>query len=130
MIIIPEEWFVVFKKKSQTPWVNWIPGRFKHCFAMAFVPELQCWLFVEFAFKSGTAVALLPNAHADAWLGEACEDAVVVGIHAGMARGVGLGLWCVPAIAHIIGLNSCALRPDGLFRDCLRNGGRVIIPGD
>jgi hypothetical protein len=129
-VIVPAEWFVVFKKKSKLRWVNWVPGRFKHCFAMAFIAEIQCWAFVEFAATAGSTVALLPNDQADDWLAEAMSDAVVVKYKAGAVQGAGWGLWCVPLTAHVIGVSSCALLPDGLFRDVMRNGGEVVISGD
>jgi hypothetical protein len=130
VIIIPEEWFVVFKRKSKFRWLNWMPGRFKHCFAMAYVEERKCWLFVEFAALSGSAVTLCPDEDADWFLGDASADAVIVKMPARMVKGVGLGLWCVPLTAHVIGLKSCALLPDGLFRDCMANGGEIVIAGD
>ena len=129
-MIIPGEWFVVFKKKSFLRWANWMPGRFKHCFCFAFVPELQCWVFVEFAALSGTSIGLVKNDEADPWLAEASREAAVVRIAARMGKGWGMGLYCVPLTAHTIGLSSCALLPDGLFRDCLAQGGELVIAGD
>lgn len=129
-MIIPCEWFVVFKKKSMMRWANWAPGKFKHCFAMTFIAEQQIWVFVEFAALSGTAVSICANGEADGWLAEASRDAVVVKMPAGLAKGWPLGLWCVPLTAHVIGLKSSALLPDGLFRDCMANGGEIVIAGD
>lgn len=129
-MIIPREWFVVFKQKSKLRWCNWVPGRFKHCFCIAFIVEMQCWIFVEFAALSGTAVAFLKNDEADDLLAEVCADAVVVKMPAAMTKGWGWGLWCVPLTAHVIGLRSCALLPDGLFRDCMASGGEIVIAGD
>lgn len=129
-MIIPQEWFVVFKYKSALRWCNWIPGRFHHCFAMAYIEELKSWVFVEFAPLAGAAIAFCPDTEVNEWLGEASRDAVVVKMPARMTRGWYCGLWCVPLTAHVIGLKSCALLPDGLFRDCLRQGGEIVIAGD
>jgi hypothetical protein len=129
-MVIPSEWFVVFKRKSAMRWANWVPGKFKHCLAMTFIAERQAWLFVEFAALSGTAVSICANDGADDWLAEASRDAVVVKVPAGMSKGWAWGLWCVPLTAHVIGLRSSALLPDGLFRDCMANGGEIVIAGD
>ena len=130
-MIIPSEWFVVFKTKSKLRWVNWLPGRFKRCLCFAFVREMQCWVFVEYAVMSGSMVALLPDANADRWLGEVCRDAVVVKVRAGMVqKGLCRGLWPVPLTGHVIGLKSRALLPDRLFRDCLAQGGEIVVTGD
>jgi len=37
-----------------------------------------------------------------------------------------LGFWCVPAMAHLVGCRTQALRPDGLYRAMLRQGGAVV----
>ena len=130
-MIIPQEWLVVFKTTSKTRWVNWIPGRFKRCYCMAFIAEFKCWLIVEHALMSGSMVALLPDMGADRWLGEICRDAVVVKVRAGMVqKGLCRGFWPVPLTAHVIGLKSRALLPDRLFRDCLASGGEIVVTGD
>lgn len=126
----PQEWFVVFKRRSRGRITNMIPGRFKHVLAFAFMPAVRAWLFVEFAWQGGTAVAIVPNDIADRYLSRASHNAVVVKVRAGRAGMPRWGLWCVPAIAHVTGIRSCALRPDAFFRDCLRHGGEIVIGDD
>ena len=128
-MIIPRHWFVVFKKKSKLGWANWVPSKFKHCFCLAFIEEMQSWVVVEFAAQSGSMVAFVADSEASDILTAACDDAVVLKVVSRATKGWGWGLWCVPLTAQLIGIPSCALRVDGLFRDCMRNGGEIIANG-
>jgi hypothetical protein len=37
-----------------------------------------------------------------------------------------LGFWCVPAMAHLLGLKGTLFRPDALYRACLAQGGSIV----
>jgi hypothetical protein len=126
----PTDWFVAFHPDSPTWWVRWLAcGRFKHVSVMGFVPRAQTWAFFDFQMDR-SRIYLIGNHEADAALGHFAAGNTIVR----MARPIGqelnlnmsVGLWCVPAAAHILGLKSCALRPDALFRQCLANGGEII----
>jgi hypothetical protein len=41
-------------------------------------------------------------------------------------RWLRLGFWCVPAMAHLLGLRGFMFRPNALYRACLAQGGAVV----
>lgn len=86
-------------------------------------------MFYDF-YLDRARISVVNDHEANALIGHYSSSGTVVR----MARPIGReaevnfrsGWWCVPAVAHIIGLKSCALRPDALFRQCLANGGEII----
>lgn len=125
----PTLWNVVFHPTTATWWLDLLPiGRFKHVSAFAYVHGLRGWVLYDVQL-GGTKIVVLPDLPASldliAKLTEGC-DIIAMRRRAGGATGLRLGFWCVPAIKHLIGLRSGALRPDRLRRDCLRHGGQII----
>lgn len=128
----PKDWFVVFQENTPKWWIRWLArGRFKHVSVFGVVERANSWVFYDFNLDRAR-VYVVPNHEADIAIGHFIDDATVVR----MARPIGReaevnlrpGWWCVPAVAHILGLRSCALRPDTLFRQCLAQGGEIIEP--
>lgn len=128
----PKDWFVVFQEYSPRRWIRWLArGRFKHVSVFGVVDRANSWVFYDFNLDR-SRVYVVSNHEADIAIGHFIGDATVVR----MARPIGReaevnlrpGWWCVPAVAHILGLRSCALRPDALFRQCLAQGGEIIEP--
>ena len=125
----PTGWLVIFDRTSSKAWLRWrIWGRYKHVGAVGYVRELQVWVSYEVYFGH-TGIRVIPDAAAEPFLDALTRDADVVWMPArpGPAVWFRFGFWCVPAVKHLLGLRSGALRPDTLYRDCLRNGG---IPVD
>lgn len=126
----PEVWYVAFWPESTRWWANWLSfGRFRHVSAFGWVSQAQCWLFFE-VMSNRTEIRAVPAAferHALAPILDHCTVLKMPALDRGDLR-VKLkpGFWCVPAVAHLIGLRSCALRPDALFRHCLAHGGEVM----
>lgn len=126
----PADWYVVFHEHSPKWWVRWLArGRFKHVSVFGIVKRSATWVFYDFHLDRARVYAI-PDFDADIAIGHFIEGATVVR----MARPIGreadvnlrLGWWCVPAVAHILGIRSCALRPDALFRQCLAQGGELV----
>lgn len=125
----PVLWNVVFHPEAATPWLNRLPiGKFKHVSAFTYLPGLKGWLIYDVQLSS-TRMVVLPDLDASldiiARMTEGCEVIAMRRETADASTGR-LGFWCVPAIKHLLGLRSSALRPDSLRRDCLRNGGQLI----
>lgn len=125
----PEEWFLVFSTKAAASWIARLPfaGKYRHVSALGYVSRLECWVAVNVGLDR-TQVCLLPDADGRATLADhlfACDVVRFPG--GGLGRPLPrLGFWCVPAIAHLAGVRTCALRPDTLYRHCLAQGGEVI----
>lgn len=124
----PERWTVVFHRSAQNWFFSVIAmGHFKHVSAFAWLPDLQVWLVYDVAFRRTRIVVLPDTPESKALLGRVIRGNAIVTMR---RRDDALpifrvGLFCTTAIKHLIGLRSGALRPDALFRSCLRNGGEL-----
>ena len=125
----PSDWFVVFRPYTRLRWLKWLPiGHHKHVMAFGWVEDAKVWIMVNVGWDR-THIAVMPDERMEAMLTEELFGADVVKVPAGEPRRLPyFGFWCVPAIAHIVGVNSGALRPDTFLRDCLKAGG-VLING-
>lgn len=124
-----QEWIVMFRPWSES-WLvrTFVPGRFKHVSACAYLPALRLWLTYDVGF-SETRIAAIPDSPAghailEPWL-EGCTLVRMTKADTASCAPALFG-WCAPSVARLIGLRSGALRPDALYRDCLRNGGTFV----
>ena len=126
----PTDWFVVFHPESHRPWLNWLAcGRFKHVSAFGWVERAQTWLFFDFNLDRSRIYAVA-NHEANAMIEKFTVGRTVVRMAKPLGcefnRNIAAGAWCVPAVAHLLGIRGCALRPDTLFRKCIAQGGEII----
>jgi hypothetical protein len=128
-IVEPEAWFLAFHTTSAHRWIGWLAcGRYKHVSAFAFVPSLRVWVLYDVRL-TGTVVALLPDGDAALTrLAEHTWDADVLQMRRSSYNSnyILRPFYCVSAIRHLIGLRGYVARPDGLWRQCLTNGGIVV----
>lgn len=125
--IEPERWNVVFSTKVTKWWVSLLAwGRFKHVWAFAYVSSRDCWLLYD-VHMEGTRIAVIPDTLTNrAWMIEQIRDCEIIVMPRRKSSGVQFGFWCVTAVRHLVGVRCHALRPDALWRSCLRNGGEII----
>lgn len=126
----PNDWYVVFHTEAARKWVDWLAwGRFKHVSVFGHVPRCSAWAFYEWHFGQAK-IWVVADCEADPLIGHFSERGVVVRLakQYNVAGRMILrpGAWCVPAVAHILGIRSCALRPDTLFQHVLANGGEIV----
>jgi hypothetical protein len=129
LISKPEAWVVCFDPVAQNRWIGRLtPGYYKHVRAYGYVPFLHVWLFVDANLKG---IEILLAAHGDAANALASSwaagcDIIVMPRRPHVSKSLSLAAsgWCVPVVRRLIGLPWGALRPDGLFEECLRNGGK------
>jgi hypothetical protein len=125
MIGAVETWFVIFQRRAIfVRWANWIPGEFKHVLALGARTD-GVWVIASAGILERGFI-FLP----EAMLGPEVErllDGAVVMQMGGCSAPQPKGWWCTRLVVNLIGLPSCALRPDALFRECLRHGGRIVI---
>lgn len=126
----PKDWFVVFYEDSPKWWIRWLSGgRFKHVCVFGTVPRANAWVFYDFNLDR-SRIYVVADYESDIAIGHFIENATVVRMARPIGREVEVNLrpgwWCVPAVAHIVGIRGSALRPDALFRQCLAQGGEII----
>ncbi len=127
----PQRWYVVFNIRASTHVRSFLAfGRYKHVRAFGYVPLVKFWIFYDVKLD-GTDIVLASDHIAQGMIHEWMQDGCIIEMPAkGNSRILlRLGFWCVPAIKHLIGLRSGALRPDRLRLDCLKAGGKVIYDG-
>lgn len=124
----PERWILAFRRTTDSRLINWLAcGRYKHVSAFGYIREVDHWVFMDWRTVAldiivarGTGATRLMNYYT--------RDADMLGMPA-RSREIGgpqFGLWCVPAVKQLVGIRGSALRPDALFRDCIRQGAEIL----
>ena len=128
LIVEPVNWTVVFSRRARTRLQHLlIIGRYKHVRAYAYVPFLHVWVFYDVHLRGTSIVVAADGPPANQMIAIWIEDADLVQISVNK-DGINRLSWpilgfCVPAMKRLLGIRSGTLRPDGFYRDCLRNGG-------
>lgn len=131
----PQSWCVVFNREAASGWARFVPGRFKHVRAYAFIPKTRTWLFYDVSL-GGTSLQAIPDgpdARAAIWSFIGPPDVstiVAIGKLPRRRRWLPWSNWCTSALRHLLNLPGSALRPDGFYRDCLANGGKPFEAAD
>lgn len=124
----PFTWFVCFHPNCASRWVRLIPGRYKHVSCFGQVPSTRAWVFCDPAIDWMRLSVVADEDADDVFKVWTANDAKIVRIN--LQRKTGrhwrIGFWCVPAVAHILGVRSRAVRPDGFLRELLRQGGELL----
>jgi hypothetical protein len=123
----PAYWYFAFTEKAFRPWMRFLPSRLKHVTAFAPLADQKLWVLVDAGYD-GTEVAVFPDAEADAILGYLADRTIVRMPVLGKSKLPRWGYWCTALCGHLVGLDPCALLPDGLLKQCLDHGG-VLIDG-
>jgi hypothetical protein len=129
----PKEWLILFHRTS-TPWVSRICwGEFKHVSALAHVPSAGAW--VSLSWELGrTRVSLIADGEDfKVWFAAASADADMLRMKAppfdlGSWR-PRIGLTCVSAVKHLLGISGGALRPSSLWRLLIAHGAEIVTHG-
>jgi hypothetical protein len=128
----PERWTIIFHRKARNWFFSAIAmGEFKHVSAFAWVQPIKVWVLYDVAFRR-TSITLLPDtAQSRATLAAEITGNCIITMDVRRdAMPIGrIGFFCTSAIKHLIGLRGGALRPDALFRLCVREGGEVSDDG-
>lgn len=130
----PTTWLVVFHRRCRTGWVDRLPMEFKHVSAIGHCPDAKVWIFYDVGIDRSRVLVAPDGPRADSLLSEWIDGAAVIAIDVdpdqSQSRRWRAGLWCVPAISHLIGIRSCALLPSTLFRQLIEAGGRIVADED
>ncbi len=123
-------WLIAFFPETENRWVRMlVPGRYKHVAAFAYAADCRTWVWYEWGWNVAKIRVLPDDENArmliSAWTAGATVVRMDVLRHERASFRV--GMWCVPAVKHLVGLRSGALLPDALLRDCVKAGAEVII---
>lgn len=143
MIIIrqPEEvarWHLAFHVKRLTWWGEYfIPGRFSHVSAFAYLSLAKCWLLIEMTPRSNAKVVVWPDASENyimpsplvRWTEDCSILAMDVRRRYGLSVKVSFFWRCTTAVKDLLGVKSRALSPEGLWDDLVRQGAKVVFDG-
>jgi len=124
---IPSVWWTAFYGNENRWWWDRIckPG-FRHVCAFTFYPGPDVWVLYDVTFNR-TNIRVMSREVWSAWMSTLPR-------HARFLRSeipdephprpwwLKLTFWCAPAVAHLLGVNSRALRPQALYRDLVAQG--------
>lgn len=123
------QWFVMFQPADKRRfWSDWLsPLEFQHVCAFTYSTGGERWVIYD-VNRGGTALAAVDDAMLSDWITYMRrKGAKVLQIEADLNAArppFPIGLWCVTAIRHALGIRSRALRPIGLYRDLRRLGAK------
>lgn len=129
---MPPEWFVAFWEGDRRHW--WWPlcrPGFRHVAAFAYCADQAVWLVYDVTLAR-TLIQVLSPRQMDAWVDAlpACRRIVAyLPAQEPTPPSLRLGFWCTPAVAHLVGVASRALRPEALYRDLIAQGARPAFEG-
>lgn len=134
LIHLPPEWTLVFDRQTVGLIKTFIAfGKYKHVRAFAYIPFLHVWIFVDPHFYGTDIIVTAKGRPAHqllrSWIARGKSDLVKMPVNQDHHRRPAIFGWCVPTIKRLVRLPSCALRPDALFRDCIRHGGQLLSEG-
>lgn len=123
----PIRWILCFQRTTPYWWIDILNGKYKHVAAFGNVPGTRTWLFYDIRLD-GTHIASASGDDARVMMTAYARDADLVGmpVQENPRGGFRFGLYCVPAIASLLGLGCVAALPTGFYRWCIRHGGEVI----
>ena len=128
----PGAWYAAFFDGERPHWWWRLcrPG-FRHVAAFGYCAEQGVWLLYDVTLKQ-TMIHALSSEQMDAWVDNlpAARRIVHFTPDAPEPPSVRLGFWCTPAVAHLVGVRSRALRPQALYRDLVAQGARAAFESD
>ena len=120
-------WTIVFHRKSKHLFFRLIAmGHFKHCSAIAWIPELKQWWVYDVGFRRTSLKVLEDGPTAQAQIAAIVDGNATVTVDVSdELPWMRLGMFCTTAVSHLVGLRCGALRPDALYRHLVAKGGVV-----
>lgn len=133
LITAPDTWTLVFSREARTWWASWLAlGRYKHVRAYAYVPFLHVWVFYDVHLRGTDLIVAADGEPAQRMIALWMVKADLLRVRRVDFRDHQVGRenrhclpllgFCVPAIRRLLGIPGSALRPDTLYRHCLKHG--------
>ena len=116
--------------ERKTPWDRFLKSGYRHVFLLGYLSECRLWLRYDVLYDR-TMISLVSPQTAGALFSRCVAEGAVLAWPAGDYRPpswwLRFGLWCVPAIKHVLGIRCVALTPKQLHDFLKRNGARPLI---
>lgn len=130
---MPPNWFVAFYNDDQRYWWSWMcRDGFRHVAAFGYCAARDVWLSYDVTMTR-TIVQALTRDELIAGIAALPANRTIVAFQPKAEPSEPanrLGFWCTPAVAHLVGVPSRALRPEALYRDLLAHGARPAFTGE
>lgn len=126
-------WYVAFYNGERPHW--WWPlcrPGFRHVAAFGFDSEAGVWLVYDVTLKR-TVLRAMSAERLDRWVDALPANRRIVRFAATepvRPPALRVGFWCTPAVAHLVGVRSRALRPEALYRDLIAQGARPAFESE
>lgn len=124
---IPSVWWAAFYGDENRWWWDRIcaPG-FRHVCAFTFYPGSGVWVVYDVTFNR-TCIRVLSRDEWVVWMSRLPEHRAILRAELPdephpRPWWLKLTFWCAPAVAHLMGVRSRALRPQALYRDLVAHG--------
>ncbi len=121
----PSSWYVAFFGSERRHWWDYLsPGGFYHVLAFAYAASAERWLIYDVT-EHRTIIRAYTTDDFSKWIAGLPNGRTILRFDGGdrpAAPHVRWGFWCAPAVAHLVGVRSRALRPVALWRDLLAQG--------
>lgn len=120
-------WNVFFGNSVPTFWSRMLRPGFRHCCAASYFADQERWVYVD-ACRAGTVVEVLrPDEFAPRFQQLMANSSHVLSIAARRERKRTAAIfYCTGAVKALVGLNSQAITPYGLYGDLLLAGAEII----
>jgi hypothetical protein len=126
----PRYWQVCFLGTERKFWWDrFLPSGFRHVFLLGYVPEHKIWLCYDVLFFK-TEITVLSGERAGFLLTLAEREGAVLTWPAPIDPAplrIRLGMWCVPAVQHVLGVRCVAITPKGLHDYLVRQGAKPLV---
>jgi hypothetical protein len=127
----PRYWQVCFMGVDRRFWWDrFLPLGFRHVFLLGYVPEHRLWICYDVLFFK-TEITLLSGERAGFLLTLAEQEGEVLTwpapVDARPTWWLRLGMWCVPAAQHVLGVRCVAITPKGLHDYLVRRGAKPLV---
>ena len=124
------DWMIVFHTDCQTRLFRAIPGRFKHVSLLGWAQLAKVWIMLDVSLSQSKMIVLPESQAARDRIAIWTKGCAILRMEARVrtSKKPRFGGWCVPSARHMLGLSGGAvLTPDHLWKECLRNGAKVIF---
>lgn len=123
----PRLWLIFFGNSVPTFLSRWLRPGFRHVAAASYFADQDRWVYVD-ACRSGTVVEVCrQDEFQDRFASLMMNSSHILRVTARRERKrTAATFYCVGAIKALLGLNSRALSPYGLFQDLLRTGAEEV----
>lgn len=124
---MPPNWFVAFYNDGQRYWWSRLcRDGFRHVAAFGYCADQAAWILYDVTMAR-TLIRVMSPSQMDAWVAGLPDNRRILAFEPTEEPddpAFRIGFWCTPAVAHLVGARSRALRPEAFYRDLLAQGAR------